>query len=249
MSSPDPTMSAAAASNPTPPQTILLVDDEQDLLDLVSYNLEKEGYQVVTARDGETALEHAEARVPDLVVLDVMMPHMTGLEVCRRLRENAKLRLTPILMLTARGEESDEIKGLEAGADDYLAKPISPRLLVSRVRALLRRGEREETASTTQLRVHDLHIDRSRYVVTRNQGRGDEQTFRMPRKEFELLYFLAAHPGRVFSREELLDGVWGPNVYVVDRTVDVHVRKVREKIGSNYIETVKGVGYKLREEM
>ncbi|MEL6612546.1 MAG: response regulator transcription factor [Bacteroidota bacterium] len=240
---------SAAASTPTPPQTILLVDDEQDLLDLVSYNLEKEGYEVVTARDGETALEHAETHDPDLVVLDVMMPNMTGIEVCRRLRENAKLRLTPILMLTARGEESDEIKGLEAGADDYLAKPISPRLLLSRIRALLRRGEREETASTTQLRVHDLHIDRSRYVVTRHEGLDGEETFRMPRKEFELLYVLAAHPGRVFSREELLDGVWGPNVYVVDRTVDVHVRKVREKIGSDYIETVKGVGYKLREEM
>jgi two-component system alkaline phosphatase synthesis response regulator PhoP len=147
-------------------------------------------------------------------------------------------------MLTARTDERDEIAGLEAGADDYLAKPVSPKRLAMRVKALVRRGVREEGATSTLLRVHDLVIDRERYLVERE---ATGETFRLPRKEFELLYFLASTPGRVFSREELLDGVWGPDVYVVDRTVDVHVRKVREKIGSPYIETVKGVGYRLAE--
>ena len=224
--------------------SVLLVDDEPDILDLLSYNLEREGFRVATAANGADALKQAQADPPDVVVLDVMMPKMDGMETCRRFREDAALRLIPILMLTARGEERDEVEGLDAGADDYLIKPVSPRILVSRVRAALRRTERTEAATTSQLRVHDLLVDRERYVVER----GDE-TFRMPRKEFELLYFLASHPGRVFSREELLDAVWGPNVFVVDRTVDVHVRKIREKLGSAYIETVKGVGYKLAEQL
>lgn len=222
--------------------TVLLVDDEPDLVELLGYALEREGFRVLTARDGLEGLRVAEAEHPDLIVLDIMMPRMDGVELCERLREDAALRLTPILMLTARTGERDEIAGLDAGADDYLPKPISPRLFVSRVRALLRRGEREEAASTAHLRAHDLVIDRERYVVTRG-----EATFRLPRKEFELLYFLAAHPGRVFTREELLDAVWGTDVYVVDRTVDVHVRKIREKLGSAYIETVKGVGYTFAE--
>ena len=226
--------------------TILLVDDEEDLLDLLAYALQREGFDVLTAQDGAEALRIARAERPDLVVLDIMMPKMDGLETCQRLREDAALRLTPILMLTARSEERDEILGLDAGADDYLTKPTSPNLLVSHVRALLRRSERTEAATTAQLRVHDLTIDRDRYLVTRDT---DGETFRLPRKEFELLYFLASHPGKVFSREDLLDRVWGPDVYVVDRTVDVHVRKIREKIGSDYIETVKGVGYKLIEAM
>jgi two-component system alkaline phosphatase synthesis response regulator PhoP len=224
--------------------SVLLVDDEPDILDLLSYNLEREGFQVATASNGADALRQAQANPPDVVVLDVMMPKMDGMETCRRFREDAALRLIPILMLTARGEERDEIEGLDAGADDYLIKPVSPRILVSRVRAALRRTERTEAATTQQLRVHDLLVDRERYVVERG-----EEVFRMPRKEFELLYFLASHPGRVFSREELLDAVWGPNVFVVDRTVDVHVRKIREKLGSAYIETVKGVGYKLAETL
>jgi two-component system alkaline phosphatase synthesis response regulator PhoP len=228
--------------------TILLVDDEEDLLDLLSYALQREGFDVLTAQDGVEALRIARAERPDLIVLDIMMPKMDGLETCQRLREDANLRLTPILMLTARSEERDEILGLDAGADDYLTKPTSPNLLVSHVRALLRRSERTEAATTTQLRVHDLVIDRDRYLVTRVAD-GEEETFRLPRKEFELLYFLASHPGKVFTREELLNQVWGPDVYVVDRTVDVHVRKIREKIGSEYIETVKGVGYKLNESM
>ncbi len=224
--------------------TILLVDDEPDLVELIEYALVAEGFRVLTARDGAEGLAIAEAERPDLVVLDIMKPKLNGVELTERLRENGQLRLTPILMLTARTGEGDEIAGLEAGADDYLPKPVSTRRLISRIRALLRRGEREDEATTQTLRVHDLVIDRERYVVERPAS---AETFRLPRKEFELLYFLSAHPGRVFTREDLLDSVWGPDVYVVDRTVDVHVRKIREKVGVAYIETVKGVGYRLAE--
>ena len=224
--------------------TILIVDDEPDLVELIEYTLVAEGFRVLTARDGAEGLALAEAERPDLVVLDIMMPKMDGVELTARLRENGALRLTPILMLTARTAEGDEIAGLDAGADDYLPKPVSTRRLVSRIRALLRRGERDDAATTQTLRVHDLVIDRERYVVERPDT---DETFRLPRKEFELLYYFAAHPGRVFSREDLLDSVWGPDVYVVDRTVDVHVRKIREKVGAAYIETVKGVGYRLAE--
>ncbi len=231
---------------PEAPPTVLLVDDEPDLVELLQYALEKEGFRVLTARDGADALALAETEVPDLFVLDIMMPRMNGVELTERIRESARLRLIPILMLTARTEEEDEIAGLDAGADDYLPKPVSPRRFVSRVQAMLRRAAREDAASMAQLRVHDLVVDRERYVVLRPET---EESFRLPRKEFELLYFLASHPGRVFTREDLLNGVWGPDVYVVDRTVDVHVRKVREKIGSDYIETVKGVGYRLAEAM
>ena len=228
------------------PSTVLLVDDEPDLLELLQYALEKEGFRVLTARDGKDALELAESDPPDVFVVDIMMPRMDGVELTERIRESSRLRLIPILMLTARTEEEDEIAGLDAGADDYLPKPVSPRRFVTRVQAILRRTAREDAASTAQLRVHDLVVDRERYLVERPET---EESFRLPRKEFELLYFLSAHPGRVFTREELLNGVWGPDVYVVDRTVDVHVRKVREKIGSDYIETVKGVGYRLAEAL
>lgn len=224
--------------------TILLVDDEPDLLEMLSYSLEKEGLRVITAQDGVEGLERAKKERPNLIVLDIMMPNMDGIEMCERLREEANLRLTPVVMLTAKAAERDEILGLEAGADDYLPKPISPRLFVSRVKAMLRRTERADATTAAVLRAHDLLIDRERYVVDR-----EEETFRLPRKEFELLYFLASHPGRVFSREELLDSVWGTDVYVVDRTVDVHVRKIREKIGSEYIETVKGVGYTFADSL
>lgn len=230
-----------------PTATILLVDDEEDLLDMLQYALEREGFAVETAEDGAEGLRKARLTRPDLIVLDIMMPRMDGIELCNRLREDGHLRLTPILMLTARSNESDEILGLDAGADDYLTKPTSPALLVSRVRALLRRTDRTESASTSMLRVHDLVIDRDRYVVSRVENGDEVAQFRLPRKEFELLYFFASHPGKVFTREELLNSVWGQDVFVVDRTVDVHVRKIREKIGSPYIETVKGVGYKLKE--
>ncbi len=241
----------AGATAADAPACVLLVDDEEDILDLLGYTLEKEGFRVLTAHDGVEGLRVARAETPDLVVLDIMMPRMDGIETTERLREDARLRLTPILMLTARTAERDEIAGLDAGADDYLVKPVSPKLFLTRVRALLRRGEREEHATTATLRVHDLVVDRGRYLVVRaaDAAGAAEETFRLPRKEFELLYYLAAHPGRVFTREELLDAVWGTDVFVVDRTVDVHVRKIREKLGSAYIETVKGVGYKLAESL
>lgn len=233
-----------AAISPTLPgqSTVLLVDDEPDLLELLSYSLVREGFRVLVGKDGIEGFEIAQQEKPDVIVLDIMMPKMNGIELCERLREDAQLRLTPILMLTARTGEWDEIAGLEAGADDYLPKPISPKLFLSRVKAILRREERVDSAMSPNLRAHDLVIDRERYVVTR-----DDKTFRLPRKEFQLLHFLASHPGRVFSREELLDSVWGSDVYVVDRTVDVHVRKIREKLGDAYIETVKGVGYSFAE--
>ena len=226
--------------------TVLVVDDEPDLVELLQYALETAGFRVLTASDGVEGLAVAEAEKPDVLVVDIMMPRMDGIELVERVRERAALRLTPVLMLTARTDERDEIAGLEAGADDYLPKPVSPRRLVSRVKALLRRIEREGEATTTQIRVHDLVVDRERYVVERPDA---DESFRLPRKEFELLFFLASHPGRVFERDELLSAVWGPDVVVVDRTVDVHVRKIREKIGSDYIETVKGVGYRLAETL
>ena len=237
-------MSVAATPSPPVEITVLLVDDEPDLLELLSYSLERENFRVLVAKDGVEGLELAQKEKPDAIVLDIMMPKLDGLELRALLREDAQLRLTPILMLTARTGERNEIAGLDAGADDYLPKPISPRLFVSRMKALLRREERAESASTPNLRAHDLVIDRERYVVTRgNEG------FRMPRKEFQLLHFLASHPGRVYSRDELLDAVWGSDVYVVDRTVDVHVRKIREKLGSVYIKTVKRVGYAFAEKL
>ena len=225
---------------------VLVVDDEPDLLELLDYALRQEGYRVHTAQDGAEGLRLAVSLRPDVLVIDIMMPEMDGIELTRQIRENASLRLTPLLMLTARVEEGDEIAGLDAGADDYVTKPVSPKLLASRIRAMLRRLEREEGADTSQLRVHDLVIDRGRYLVERPDA---DQSFRLPRKEFELLYYLAGHPGRVFTREEILNAVWGPDVFVVDRTVDVHVRKIREKLGSAYIETVKGVGYMLAGDL
>ena len=225
--------------------TVLIVDDEEDILDLLEYNLEQEHYEVVRARDGVEGLQKAEDVRPDLIILDVMMPRLDGYETCRRLRRHAHLRKTPILMLTAREAEEDQVRGLDVGADIYLAKPISMPVLISQTHALLRSKHRSETPPDV-LRIHDLEIDRDRFLVyvQTDDGRVERH---FPRKEFNLLYFLASHPGRVFSRQELLDEVWGINVYVVDRTVDVHVRKIREKIGSQYIETVKGVGYKMKE--
>ncbi|HHP7239829.1 response regulator transcription factor [Longibacter sp.] len=225
--------------------TILVVDDEEDLLDLLEYNLEQEGYNTILARDGVEALDVAREEAPDLIILDIMMPRMDGIEACRRLRKDAHLRTIPIMMLTARSEEEDQVAGLDVGADIYLSKPVSVSVILSQTKALLRSARRYEVAPD-KLSVHNLTVDRDRYLVY--QGENDEEEeMRLPRKEFELLYFLASHPGKVFSRQEILDEVWGPDVYVVDRTVDVHVRKIREKIGSKYIETVKGVGYKFKE--
>lgn len=225
---------------------VLIVDDEEDLLSLLEYNMQEEGFNTALARDGVEALNQARAHEPDLIILDVMMPRLDGIEVCRRVRKDAHLRTTPIMMLTARSEEDDQVAGLDVGADIYIGKPVSVSVVVSQAKALLRSAKRYDTPPN-QLVVHSLTIDRDRYLVYQEQESGETEEMRLPRKEFELLYFLASHPGKVFSRQKILDNVWGPDVYVVDRTVDVHIRKIREKIGSALIETVKGVGYRFKE--
>ena len=243
-----PNASAPEASLPgaTDAPLVLIVDDEDDILDLLKYNLQQEGFRTRLARDGREALRTARRQPPALIILDIMMPVMDGIEVCRRLREDAHLRTVPVLMLTARTEEEEQVRGLDVGADIYLSKPASVPVLVSQAKALLRAARRNQTPPD-RLAVHDLRIDRDRYLVFQEAEDGEESDMKLPRKEFELLYFLASHPGKVFSRQEILDEVWGTDVYVVDRTVDVHVRKIREKVGADNIETVKGVGYKFRE--
>ncbi len=222
-------------------QTILVVDDERDLLDLIEYNLKKEGFKVFKAENGEEGISKAKEHRPDLILLDIMMPKMDGLEAVEIMRKDDDLKKTPIIFLTARSDEKTEIDGLNKGGDDYITKPISTTKLVSRIKAVLRRfDDSEQTAN--KLEVHDLQIDKDRYIVL--QG-GNE--FQLPRKEFELLFFLASRKGKVLDRQTLLNKVWGDNIYVVDRTVDVHVRKIREKLGDHYIETVKGVGYRFKE--
>jgi len=229
---------------------ILVVDDEQDIVDLISYNLSKEGYTVSTASNGTEALEIATAQKPDLVILDVMMPGMDGFEVCRSLRQNPTTTSTAIMFLTAKSGEIDQILGLELGADDYIQKPISPRVLIARVKTVLRRGAenvRTETIAAPEvLTVGGLEINRQNYTVKID---GSESFF--PKKEFELLAFLASNRGKVFTREALLRRIWGESVYVIDRTVDVHVSKIREKLGDHaqLIETVKGVGYRFRDQV
>lgn len=224
---------------PTP--KILIVDDEADILDLLEYNLEKEGYKVMRAIDGEEAIEKAQKKKPDLILLDIMMPHLDGIETCRRIRSLPGMDSVYIVFLTARSEEYSELAGFDAGADDYISKPIKPRILMRRIKAILRRdhGENEDNSV---LRIHDLEITREEYLVRKNG-----EAISLPRKEFELLYFLASKPGKVFRREKLLEKIWG-DVYVVDRTIDVHIRKLREKIGEQYIQTIKGVGYKFLAE-
>lgn len=227
-------------------KTILVVDDEKDIRDLIAYNLTREGFSVLTASDGEEALQVLKREPVTLLLLDIMMPGMDGLEVCRRVRSDDKHRLMPILFLTAKASEIDQVVGLEMGGDDYILKPVSPRVLTARVRAVLRRLERphEPPEENDQIKIDGLDIDRSTYRVRID---GNEVFF--PRKEFELLHFLASHPGRVYSRETLLDQVWGEGSYVVERTVDVHVFKIREKLGrlGDKLETVKGVGYRFVE--
>lgn len=222
-------------------QTILVVDDEQDLLDLIEYNLKQEGFDVLKAEDGHEGIEMARKHKPNLMLLDIMMPKMDGLEVVERMRDDSQLKHTPIIFLTARGDEKTEVEGLDKGGDDYITKPISTTKLISRIKAVLRRFEETEEM-TDKIEVHDIVIDKDRYIVT--QG---EDEYQLPRKEFELLYFLASRKGKVMDRQTLLNHVWGDNIYVVDRTVDVHVRKIREKLGKEYIETVKGVGYRFKE--
>ncbi len=228
------------------PKKILVVDDEKDIVDMLTYNLRKEGYNVIAAYNGGQALEKIEQK-PDLVVLDVMMPEPDGWEVCRRLKQHAATASTPVIFLTAKGGEVDEVLGLELGADDYISKPVSIQKLLARVRSVLRRKQTERTAVEQKeglLRIGALEINQENYTVN---VAGKEVFF--PRKEFQVLAFLAGHHDRVVSRETLLNRIWGEQVYVVDRTVDVHIRKIREKLGdhADMIETVKGVGYRMRE--
>lgn len=222
--------------------TILLVDDEQDILEFVSYNLEKEGYNVVTASSGIEALEAVKKITPNLILLDVMMPEMDGIETCDRMRKMPELANTMIAFLTARGEDYSQVAGFDAGADDYITKPIKPKVLISRLKALLRRQSSGKEESVVKLDFGDLVIDIDQYVVSLNGEKID-----LPRKEFELLSLLASRPGKVFPREEIMDRIWGNDVVVGDRTIDVHIRKLREKLGSDKIKTIKGVGYKFEE--
>ncbi len=220
---------------------ILLVDDEQDILDLIKYNLEKEGFEVQTANNGREGLREARVFLPDLILLDVMMPEMDGMETCIQMKDLPELRHTIIAFLTARGEDYSQIAGFEAGADDYITKPIKPRVLVSRVKALLRRKSSAEEPGKKK-KVKGIVIDKERYLVIKN---GEELA--LPKKEFELLSLLMSQPGRVFTREIILSTVWGNDVIVGDRTIDVHIRKLREKLGDEHFKTVKGVGYKFND--
>jgi two-component system alkaline phosphatase synthesis response regulator PhoP len=217
---------------------ILLVDDEEDILEFMSYNLRKEGYEVFTASNGKDALVIANKEIPQLIILDIMMPEMDGIETCRQLRETGKFENSCIAFLTARTEEYSQLAGFDVGADDYILKPIKPRLLVSRVKALLRRASHADEKVETQ-KFGSIEINREKYTVIKN---GNEIS--LPRKEFELLSLLASKPGKVFTRESILANVWGDDIVVGDRTIDVHVRKIREKLGDENIRTIKGVGYK-----
>lgn len=221
-----------------PAYKVLVVDDEEPILELLKYNLEKEGYEVRTAGNGQIAVDIARKFKPDLVLLDIMMPVMDGVEACRQLRAMPDLINTFIVFLTARSEEYSEVAAFDVGADDYITKPIKPRALLSRMSALFRRDSKGKVQSA-KITLGDLEIDKSSYTV-RVKGR----EVNLPKKEFDLLYFLAQNPNKVFSRDDLLQNIWGTDVYVLVRTVDVHIRKVREKIGDDYISTIKGVGYK-----
>ncbi|MDX1941435.1 MAG: response regulator transcription factor [Saprospiraceae bacterium] len=221
--------------------TILIVDDELDILEFLQYNLTKEGYKVLTALDGEDGIKIAEREHPQLVILDIMMPKMDGVEVCRYLRSKPEFDKTLIAFLTAREEDYSQIAALDVGGDDYITKPIRPRVFVSRIKALLRRSDRDETIEDTSgiIKIADLAIDRERVTVQKG-----EEVIELAKKEFELLYLLVSKPGKVFSREEIFNKVWGTDVIVGNRTIDVHIRKLREKIGDHYIKTIKGIGYK-----
>ena len=220
-------------------EKILILDDEEDIVEFISYNLVKEGYSVFKAHTGKDALKIADENQPDLIILDVMMPVMDVVETCLEMRNNPKLIYTIITFLSARGEDYSQIAGLEAGADDYITKPIKPRLLVSRVKALLRRST---LSGSAEISMTWISVDREKYIVYKE---GEE--LKLPRKEFELLSLLLSKPGKVFERNEILECVWGSEVIVGDRTIDVHIRKLREKLGGEYLKTIKGVGYKYEE--
>ncbi|TZF83715.1 response regulator transcription factor [Pedobacter sp. BS3] len=220
-------------------QKIVIVDDEPDILELIEYSLKKEGYQVFTAANGQEGVALARKILPDLIILDIMMPKMDGIEACRIMRTMPEFKNTFMVFLTARSEEYSEIAGFNVGADDYIAKPIKPRALVSRINAILRRNTQTETIQDSKLEIADLVIDRETFLVYRN---GEKVV--LAKKEFELLYLLASKPGKVYTREVILRSIWEDSVVVTNRTIDVHIRKIREKLGDKYVSTVKGVGYK-----
>ena len=219
---------------------ILLVDDEPDILEIVGYNLSQEGYQIFTAANGKEAVAKAKKELPHLIIMDVMMPEMDGMETTETIRKIPELANVIITFLTARSEEYSQVAGFEAGADDYISKPIKPKLLVSKVKALLRRLKEDDGNATGTLNIGGIEINREEYKIIK-----DGTEIILPRKEFELFYLLASKPGKVFKREEILDKVWGSDVVVGGRTIDVHIRKLREKIGEELFKTIKGVGYKI----
>ena len=221
---------------------ILIADDEPDILEFVCYNLTKEGFDVSTASNGLEALQKAKEITPHLILLDIMMPEMDGVEVCKELRAIPQFENTIIAFLTARSEDYSQIVGFEVGGDDYITKPIRPRVLVSRINALLRRSSKKHSKTDTNfIEVADLRIDKEQFIV---QQQDNNRKITLAKKEFELLYLLASKPGKVFSREEIFTKIWGSSVIVGNRTIDVHIRKIREKVGDNYIKTIKGIGYK-----
>ena len=217
---------------------ILLVDDEPDVIEIIRYNLDQEGYKLYTASNGKEAVEKAKKKLPHLIIMDVMMPKMDGIEACEQLRNDIRFNDTIIMFLTARGEDYSYVAAFDAGADDYVTKPIKPKVIVSKVKALLRRLKKEEQTQD-KIQIGKLIIDREQYEVTHM-----DKSFSMPRKEFELLYLLASNPDKVVKRDKIMEMVWGSEVVVGDRTIDVHIRKLREKVGDKYFKTVKGVGYK-----
>ncbi len=218
---------------------ILCVDDEPDILEILKYNLSNEGYNVSTAKDGELAIKKANESIPNLIIMDVMMPNMDGIEACEILRKDQKFNDTIIMFLTARGEDFSHVAAYEAGADDYVTKPVKPKVLLSKVKSLLRRSKKVLDSEINQIEFENIKIDRETYRVYVSG-----ESINLPRKEFELLYLLASKPDKVFKREKIMEKVWGSEVVVGDRTIDVHIRKLREKIGDKFFNTVKGVGYK-----
>ena len=219
--------------------TILCVDDEPDILEILKYNLSSEGYNVLTANDGLSAISKAKEIIPNLIIIDIMMPNMDGIEACEKLRADQKFNDTIIMFLTARGEDYSHVAAYEAGADDYVTKPVKPKVLVSKVKGLLRRLKKVIENNINDIEFENIKIDREKYKVYIS-----DKTINLPRKEFELLYLLASKPDKVFKRDKIMEMVWGGEVIVGDRTIDVHIRKLREKIGDKFFKTVKGVGYK-----
>lgn len=223
-------------------EKILLVDDEPDIIEILGYNLKKEGYVVLTATNGIAAIEIAKKEIPDLVIMDVMMPGMDGMEACYEMRAIPSLKDTLITFLSARNEDYSQIAGFDAGADDYITKPIKPRLLIKKVTALLKRNNSNIELKEKNIEIGDIKIDREKYIITKG-----ETIIHLPKKEFELLSLMMSKPGKVFTRDSIMNSIWENEVVVGDRTIDVHIRKLREKLGDNYIKTVKGVGYKFEE--